>query len=134
MNNSKNFLESKIKEESNIVHKIQSSSEISRNYLVHKKKDEWFCNCKSFQVRKECKHIKKVTEPIGEGEVCFNCGTTSYIAKGLDKNHVERRSTNPESKMNASNIMILCRSCHSRTTNDSSFEENLKKIWRLKNN
>src|SRR3990167_2584233 len=111
MKQSKEFIKNNIIKNSNIVEEVKSNHNDDLTYLVHKKEGEWFCTCKSYRIRKTCSHIKFVTKEIGEGDKCFYCGKSAWSAGGLDKQHVLRRSTDPESKMDTSNIMILCRMC-----------------------
>lgn len=131
MKNSSEFLDEKIKKESIASFEVPSNSEEGKKYLVHLKPDGWYCSCRSFEIRRTCSHIRKVLEPVGEGEKCFWCGKTAWVAKGLDKHHVERRSISVDRVKDASNIMFLCRTCHDRATNEVEFENNLIKIWNL---
>jgi hypothetical protein len=59
-----------------------------------------------------------------EFKPCRYCGR-----QGSDMHHLLKRSTNPELIDDPKNLVLLCRPCHVKTENDSSFLKALQDIF-----
>jgi len=102
------------------------------HYFVSKINGKWYCNCTAGMMKQDCKHIEYMATKVGEGDKCFNCGTSAWAAGGLDENHVLLRSTHPELIDDPDNKMKLCRKCHDRFHSDTEFQTNLQTIWKMR--
>lgn len=131
MLNSKIFIQNKIFEGAEKYGYVPSKSEPGKEHLVYKKQGDWYCDCIAGMMNKECSHIKKMMYENGEFGRCFYCGTTAFIA-ALDEHHVFRRSLRPDLIDDKENLMLLCRKCHDRATNEPQFEEKLQTLWKIK--
>ena len=131
MKNSQIFIEKKMIDGSEYHFKVKSNSDPNREYLVIKKDEIWDCNCVAGTMGVLCSHIKSKMKEVHEGSKCFYCGTTAWKA-GLDRHHVRRRGRRPDLIKDDKNIMLLCREHHDKATTDRQFEENLIRIWDLR--
>lgn len=57
---------------------------------------------------------------------CEWCGTKTYL-EGGEVHHLYRRSTHKHLIDNLDNLVVLCRDCHFKATNDRNFEEKLQR-------
>ena len=107
---------------------VPSKSQPGTFHFVARRSEIWECDCTAGLMKQLCSHVRFMLEATGEGAKCFYCGTTFYAAGGLDKHHLFRRSTHPDLISDPGNLILLCRKCHDRATNDHKFEENLQRV------